>query len=271
MRTQFALGAQLFRTGREGQIIIRTARSRTAQGGDSLRMRRTWYAGEIFSGEGQGAATPTPNPAPTPSPAAGQGTATPTPAPSGGDKPESDKDKDEIPDWMKDPVKVREEIRKLRDENAGHRKSARDAQAEKDKLEADKKAAADKKLADDREFEKLAQQTAKERDDALAELARERLSGLKLRVGTEFKLPPKLIERLQGTTEEELRKDAESLVADLGLNKPEPAPPPADTARRQTTTTVAPGGQTVGETDAEKLARLRNPYQESPLFKPPGG
>ncbi len=277
MRTQFALGAQLYRTGREGQVVM-TARRNTAQRGDSLRLRRTWYAGEFFSGDGS--ATPVPGQTPAPAtgqtPAQGQQPAAPATPATPTPEPDKGKDKDEvIPDWAKDPAKAYEEIRKLRSENATHRQTAREAQAEKERLEADKAKADEKKLADEKEFEKLAQKATKERDDALAELARERLSGLKLRIGTEFKLPGKLIERLQGATEEDLRKDAEALVKDLGLDKQTetPATPnqPADPARRQTTTTVAPGGQTVGETDAEHLARLKQPYQKSPLFEPPGG
>lgn len=261
MRTQhFALGAQLYRTGREGQVIIRTAR-RNEQPSESLRMRRTWYADPPAEGESS-----------DPPPTAGQGQ---KPAPGQGSAADEDEPEIGTPEWVKrNPDGAYKELQKLRDKDAKNRIDSREFKAMQDKIaqfEKAQKDASDKKLRDDGELDKLVKQREQERDEAIAKAREAELRATRISVAAEFKLSPTQAKRLQGSTEEELRADAEEMVKEFGLDKQQPnnpQPPPAD-PKKQTQTTVAPGGRTVAETDEERRGRLyKRGSQNSPLFNP---
>lgn len=79
-----------------------------------------------------------------------------------------------------------------------------------------------KRLQEQGEFQKLyeaAQATVAEKDARIAELeqsiAQKERDALCARVGAEYKLPPNLISRLKGETEEEIKADAEALQKDI--------------------------------------------------------
>lgn len=242
-------------------------RSMREPGYVDLRKVRTWFA------EGEPPAQP---PAGTPPPAEPQ-------------KPEPKPDA-EMPDFVKDPVKAYEEIRKLRDENAKHRTDARDVQARLDKLERERKSAEEQKLTEQQKWEELAKQREAELNEMRAKFEGQILNTLKLEVGNEFKLPKSVAMRLVGKNEDEIRADAEKLAKELKLDVSAETPPPATTstppagtagtpppstpatdptARRQQTTVVAPGGRPAGETDSQRRARLyKQGAADVPLFKP---
>lgn len=171
-------------------------------------------------------------------------------------------------------------VKELRDENAGWRKQVRDLEKRLNEIDSEKQKKVDTELAENQKWKELAEKREKELLEARAERDAERLTNLKQRIGTEFKLSPKLVSRLQGSTEDELRADAKALAEDLGLDKQPPSTPetkPAENAKpdsenpqsRRQTTAVAPDGQPQGETDEQRRARL---YQRgavnSPLFQP---
>lgn len=221
-----------------------------------LRKRRVWYADE----------PPTPTPATPPPPA----TSAPEPQPSGAD---DSGEGDALPSWVKDPAKAYEEIQKLRKENEDKRKSAREAQQRLDKLESERQQREEDKLKEEKKFEDLANSYKAKYEQVLADLATQQLNTLKLQIGTDFKLTPKLISRLQGTTEDELRADAAEIAKELGLDKQQSdqqqQPPQAQNtqARSQQTTTAVPGGQPVGRTDTERNSEYFGSSNTSPMFQ----
>lgn len=169
-------------------------------------------------------------------------------------------------------------VKDLRSEAADWRKKFRELEKRLAGFDVEKNKQVESKLAEDQKWKDLADKREKELTDLKTSLEAERLVNLRNKVGIEFKLTPSQIKRLQGASEDELRTDAEELVKDLGLDKPQPAaeppkPPPtqpaaADPSRRQTTA-VAPDGQPVGETDDQRRARLyKRGAQNSPLFQP---
>jgi hypothetical protein len=191
-------------------------------------------------------------------------------------KPQPDKSAPDTPrksdpeqsgDDKKSEVFSREYVEELRKENANRRKEASALEKRLKEIEDSNKAADDKKLADDLKWQDLAEKRQKDLEKMQAEVEAERKVNLRNRVGHEFKLPQKLVDRLQGANEEELRADAQALVTELGLDKQAEA---AQTqAGSRTLTTIAPDGRPVGETDDQRRARLyQRGAQWSPLFKP---
>lgn len=56
----------------------------------------------------------------------------------------------------------------------------------------------------------------KERDDARAEATSAKLEALRTKVGAASGLPPELVGRLQGDTEDEMKKDADRIAKSIG-------------------------------------------------------
>lgn len=205
------------------QTVLKATRHDFTLAGVNLAKRRTWYADDPQQTGGEE-----------------------KPA----EKPEQDAPADEMPDWVKDPEKAYEEIKKLREESAQHRTKARDVETRLKAIEDERKLGEEKQLADQENWKALAERRAEELAKA-AEVAR--LAQAKAIV-LEFGLPKELAGRLQGTTEDELRADAESLAALI------PKPDEKKTApggRQGSTTTSVPGGSPAKETDAQRRARLQ--------------
>jgi hypothetical protein len=185
------------------------------------------------------------------------------PAKPDGEKPNASGE--QLPDWINDPAKVMQEIKKLRDEAASYRSQRNQ---ERDSL------AAFQKMLDERlpkpempseEKDPLKQMMARmeafeaQQRTALETAAKERMDALKMRVATEIlgdkvqgenkaQVLASLAHRLNGQTEEELRQDAQTFAALM------PAPNPQ---WKNNTNPASPGGQPVGETDQQRLARIR--------------
>jgi len=109
---------------------------------------------------------------------------------------------DELPDWAQRLVK------ELRSENASHRKAKRQAETEAE-------AAARKAAEEQGKFKELYEKELAKREAAEAEAKRLELDALKSKVATEVGLPPALASRLAGETEDEIRADAQAVLAAL--------------------------------------------------------
>ena len=182
----------------------------------------------------------------------------------------------------------REYVEELRRENAKWRKQVRDFEARMGDLEVESKSAEEKRLADQQEWQTLAEQRAAEIAKLADQLKQKEVDVLRVRVAAEFHLNVPLDEdggetladRLRGTTEDELRADAQKLAkllpkpapqAEVATPSPEapdkqetPAAVPATEARRHTT--AVPGGQPVGRTDADRRNEYLTPSTDSPIF-----
>lgn len=168
-------------------------------------------------------------------------------------------------------------VKELRDEAAKWRKEFRSLEAKLSTFEQSKTEAEEAKLKEQNQYKELLEKRTREYEQLKADLERERVGNLRLRIGSELGLSPALQLRLVGSTEEELREDAKGLITALGLDKPKadpqptqppaPAPTPTQPARSQTTA-VAPDGKPTGETDEQRRARLyARGAANSPLFK----
>lgn len=148
------------------------------------------------------------------------------------------------------------EIKALRKENADRRKKASELEAWKADQDAKAKLAEDSTLIEQNKFKELLDKREKELATLNAQLASERITNLKMKIGVEMKVPAPLISRLQGDTEEALRDDAKALIESLGLNQQAADPQPQKTpARSQTTTTVPDGQPPQDSPEARRKAR----------------
>ena len=101
-------------------------------------------------------------------------------------------------------------------EQAGRKKAAEDAERERAAQER-ARAEAEGKWQDLYAAERKAREEAEARlKQAQEERERGKLETLRATIGAEFKLPPKLIARLTGTTEADIRADAKEMAALLG-------------------------------------------------------
>lgn len=203
-----------------------------------LSQRRLWYADEPST------AQPTPQaPAPEPEKASGA-----------------------VDSGVEDKPKSFDEgyVKELRAENADWRKKTRDLEKRLKEIEDAQTQKHDAELKEQAKWQELAEKRESELKQLQADLATERLNGIRMRVGSELKLPPALVARLQGATEDEIRADATALAKELGLDKPAET---TQQARSQNTTTAAPGGQPVGRTDATRKGEYFGGANTSPIFQ----
>lgn len=242
MSAEFVLEARMTaRAVREGQV--------------DLRRRRAWFDEEKGGGE----------PAPTPAPKAPD-----APAQQGGD----------LPDWVKDPARAYEEIKKLREEAASHRTTSKSLEQRLSEIESTTAKARERELAEQNKWKELAEERERKLAEFEASLKAQAAQTLRAQIALEYKLSPGLAKRLVGDSEDDLRKDAQALMAELGLDKSQaetpatppdsktPAPP-AQQARSQTA--IVPDGQAVGETDEDRRRRYYGSAADSPLFRPTRG
>lgn len=219
----------------------------------SLAKRRTWHADE---------------------PNATDDKATPAPDDKAGAVDSSDKPK------VFDEAYVKE----LRAENADWRKKTRDLEKRMADFEDSQNKAKEAKLKEEQKWQELAETRQKELEKIQSDLQTERMNNLRTRVGMELNLPPALVARLQGATEDEIRADATTLAKELGFDKPKTEAPPANApapdataatpqqpARSQTTTTAVPGGQPVTRTDTDRHKEYYGGARSSPIFNPANG
>lgn len=157
------------------------------------------------------------------------------------------------------------EIKALRKENADRRKKASELEAWKSEQDAKVNKEQDAALLAEKKYQELLTKREQELATIQGELARERTTNLKMKIGVELKVPAPLISRLQGDTEEALREDAQALIESLGLNQQ----PAVDSktqktpARSQTTTTVPDGQPPADSPEARREARKN---RTSPIF-----
>lgn len=171
---------------------------------------------------------------------------------------------EQVPDWVKDPAKAYEEIRKLRASEAQTRTSARDLEKRLEAIEKARQAADEQTLVEQNRWKEIAEKRDAELKQLQETLQKSQQQALRTQIAVEFGLPAPLAARLQGATEEELRADAEQLKALI------PAPGAQKTS---TTTTAVPGGQPAKETDAQRRTRLnggggRNLFEGGKIILP---
>jgi hypothetical protein len=241
MSAEFVLEARMTaRATRDGQV--------------DLRRRRAWFDEEK-----------------------GGGDTAPTPAPKAPDVPAQASD---LPDWVKDPAKAYDEIKKLRAESAEHRTASKTLEQRLAELETSASKQRERELAEQSKWKELAEERERKLAEFEATLKAQTAQTLRAQIALEYKLSPGIAKRLVGDTEDALRKDAEALMAELGLNKSQaetPATPPdskapaqpAQPARSQTA--IVPDGQAVGETDEDRRRRYYGKTDDSPLFRPTRG
>ena len=125
------------------------------------------------------------------------------------------------PDWVQDPARAYQEIRRLRDENAATRSRLRE-------LEAQHQQQAD-----------VYQQTETELESLRTEIEIRERDALRQQIAEAVGLPPTLAARLQGDDAESLRADAAALRESLASES---------TLPRGQAATVVPGGPPVSKT-----------------------
>ena len=109
---------------------------------------------------------------------------------------------DELPEW------ARALVSDLRKENASHRQAKKKAQREAE-------AAARRAAEEQGKFKELYEAEVKRREEAEAARVKLELDALKSRIANEIGLPAEFANRLDGDTEDELRADAQVLLAAL--------------------------------------------------------
>lgn len=173
-------------------------------------------------------------------------------------------------------------VKELRNENATRRKNEKALEARLAEIEAAQKQADDAKLTEQQKWQELAQRRETELAQMKAQLESERVERLRLTVATAYaaRLPKvgdldpvrEFASRLRGSSEDELKADAEQLISLIAPVTPQESAPSQgqqNPARRQTTTAV-PGGQPVGnKTDEDRRMERRN--RTSPIFSEDGG
>jgi hypothetical protein len=109
---------------------------------------------------------------------------------------------DNLPEWAQKLIK------ELRGENASHRKAKK--QAEEEAEVASRKAAEEQG-----KFKELYEKELAKREEAEAEVKQLALDALKSKVASEVGLPQQLASRLAGETEDEIKADAQAVLAAL--------------------------------------------------------
>jgi Sec-independent protein translocase protein TatA len=151
---------------------------------------------------------------------------------------------DDLPDFAKDPAKALKMIQDLRKEAAEYRVKAKEADEARRKRDADEAEAGKAKLREEKKYDELVKQLEAEKAAREAEL----LALRRRAIASEAGLPAELAARLVGTTDDEIKADAEALKKLL----PAAAPTPSG----KTTTTAVPGGTPARETDEQRRARI---------------
>lgn len=237
----------------DARMTVRAVRD----GQVDLRQRRAWFDQEKGGGE----------PAPTP------------PAPKAPEPPTQQPGSD-LPDWVKDPARAYEEIKKLREEAASHRTASKSLEQRLAEIESATAKARERELAEQSKWKELAEERERKLAEAETTLRAQAAQTMRAQIALEYKLSPGIARRLVGDTEEALRTDAEALIAELGLDKqqaetpassPDKAPAQAAQQPARSQTAIVPDGQAVGETDEDRRRRYYGKTEDSPLFRPTRG
>ncbi|MDQ3540260.1 MAG: hypothetical protein M3440_06185 [Chloroflexota bacterium] len=105
-----------------------------------------------------------------------------------------------------------DEAKKLRSEAASLRKRLKDAETKAQAAEVKDRQAQEAKAKEQGEWEKVAQQRADDLAEAQRKLAERDLKDMKVAAAKKAGLPDDLVDRLAGTTAEELETDAKALA-----------------------------------------------------------
>ena len=139
-------------------------------------------------------------------------------------------------------------VKSLRDEAKQHRLEAKAVKERLAELERAQNAQQEAKLREQNEYQKLAEQYKSQLEQMERQLTERTRETLKMRIAAEFGLPPELAARLQGTDEESMKADAETLKRFAAPAQPTQGTRPA--------TTPAPTGGASNSTTQDILARV---------------
>lgn len=114
-------------------------------------------------------------------------------------KPATPESVDTLPDWAQKLIK------EMRSENAKHRKAKTEAEKAAEEL-------AKKQAEEQGEYKRLYEEAEARRLEAEQKAQASELARLKSSVAQKLQLPPALVDRLRGETEEELEADAKALL-----------------------------------------------------------
>lgn len=134
-------------------------------------------------------------------------------------------------------------VEELREENKQRRIEAKQAQEQLEKLEARLKAQETQKLEEQNNFKELYEQQKQEVQSYKEKVNSMQQQVLKAQVASQYGLPPKLAERLSGSSLEELEADAKELSTLI----------PQST--RRTSTASVPSGESVVKMSKEQMAK----------------
>lgn len=133
------------------------------------------------------------------------------------------------------PQEAQAEIRRLRSESASRRTELQTERARREELERGQMTEQ--------------QRLQHERDEAIRERDELRSSHLRSQVALDRGLPSTLVDRLRGSTREELEQDADALLREFNVGQPQPGRPAFDAGVR------TQSGANGGEPDMSSLIR----------------
>lgn len=156
-------------------------------------------------------------------------------------------------DFDQQPAEVKALFQKLLDDKRQANKEALETKRKLREYESAREKAEHDALTEQSQFKTLYEKEKQAREKVESEANVRMLGLLREKIGLKAGLPEALIPRLQGTTEEELLADAESLKAALPQSTPK-----TPVSGTQNNTTPVPRGTPAGKTDEQIDAWLRN-------------
>lgn len=173
------------------------------------------------------------------------------------DKPIPAQDGEDKIDFDKQPAEVKALFERLLEDKRQANKEAQAAKKHLRDLESAKEQSERAALEEQSKFKDLYEKEKVARAQVEQETQAKLLGLLKEKVGIQAGLPQALISRLQGTSEDELKADAELIKAAL----PQSSNKPSGT---QSNTTQVPRGTQSGMSDEQIRAWLRGGENEAP-------
>lgn len=154
----------------------------------------------------------------------------------------------DMPEWVNDPQKAWDTIRKLREENATRRLKLQEFESEAEKRARELLAQEEATLQENQQWRELAEKRARELEELQQSMQAMELDNLRRSIGLELGLPSALVDRIRGANEEEMRADAEAIKSAIPTQQQQPS-------AGRSTTTANPGGKPIGRTREELASR----------------
>lgn len=178
-----------------------------------------------------------------------------------------------VPEWASDPNSAYAEVQKARREAADTRVKLREIEKQLQESATQKQLEEEKQMQEQNKWQELAEKRAQELQTLQQQMQDMQSNMLRTQIAAEFKLPAELAKRLQGSSEDELREDAQALSQLIQVQQATEQPPAQQPQQQQqprwqnNITPAAPGGKPVSETDAQRFARLYGRNNASAAFR----